>query len=468
MENKQIKTKGGIFRLLVTSYITFAVLLVISLFIALIASFVLFTGRDLAPFDPFALIDNPDSPSARLNEDMGMWLEGLDAHFQIVTIRGKKLDEAKRYTETEIFELLNPIPNKKLNSFQGFIRPAEEGEVSWWLVKQPLNNVKITYNIELNASNIYARYFFVFVSTFTLLFILNCFIISKYLSRKINEPLKVLSFGMEKIRNGDENVFLEDFKSKTEFDDIRDSFNYMSQKLYEETQTRELNESRKNRLLTDLSHDIKTPVATIKAYANALAEGLVKEEKHYSYLKAIDSKADRVSCLADDLFTVLSLDNITFKPENTDIAELFRKLCVSVIDEIEAKGLLLKVDIPEDIINATVDVSLLSRAIENLLNNAIKYNTAGSFIRASIIRVNDRIVLSVSDDGAEIPVECRDTIFDAFIRADKSRSSTGGTGLGLAICAGIVKRHGGSLTYSRENAENVFCITLPYHIPFSP
>ncbi|MDR0784072.1 MAG: HAMP domain-containing histidine kinase [Propionibacteriaceae bacterium] len=243
---------------------------------------------------------------------------------------------------------------------------------------------------------------------------------------------------------------------------IRDSYQQLSDELDSARQAAEQLEQRKNRLLMDLSHDIKTPMSTILACAKALESGMVPEDKRQAYFAAIDAKGHQVLRLADDLVVVMSMQSADFAivKQPLDAAELLRTVCVARLDEVENRGLTLDVDIPEDpqIINA--DRNLMGRVLENLLANAIKYNTTGLQIRTSLTPLPDGLLFVVADDGNAIPEAHRAAIFDVFVRVDQARA-TEGSGLGLSICKGIVDRHQGRIDYLRTAHWNEFRVFLP-------
>lgn len=219
---------------------------------------------------------------------------------------------------------------------------------------------------------------------------------------------------------------------------------------------------KKNQMLLELSHDIRTPVATIKSYVSALEEGLVAQEKKAEVYRIIDAKAGRVQKLSDDMFMMLKMDNPEYEPcwEDTDICEFLRQLCAEYHEEITREGFDFAIDIPEVPISVPVDRGLISRAIENLLTNALRYNRTGQRISVSLRAEAQRVLLAVSDDGEEIPADLAGQMFHAFFRGDASRQTSGGTGLGLAISRIIIEKHGGSIRYSRRNGENVFEVEL--------
>ncbi len=284
---------------------------------------------------------------------------------------------------------------------------------------------------------------------------------SAYLSRKIRIPLKKITEGMDKVRAGDSQVRL-DFEAQREFGEIRDTFNIMINQLEEEKRRKQQDEERKNRMLLEISHDIKTPVSTIKSSANVLEEGLVKPDELSRYYQMIDKKAGRVNTLVNELFQLLKMEDkgYTLQIEKTDICELVRQLCAEFYEEITGRGLDFQIQIPEEPIHAEIDRKEFSRVMENLLGNAVKYNQTGRSILVKVRQEEKMAEITVQDDGEEIGKELRPVLFDPFVRGDSARQTKGGTGLGLAIAGKIVEKHGGDIRYVRQDNENIFVVRL--------
>ena len=295
-----------------------------------------------------------------------------------------------------------------------------------------------------------------------MLILLEMTAISIYLRKKIKTPLQQLAQGMERIQSGEDNVVL-DIKTEAEFEQIVETFNTMTHNLAAEKQENQRLIEQKNQLLLELSHDLRTPIATIKSYASALEDGLVPFDKIKSYYHTIGIKADRVKQLSDDMFFMLKADNPNDKLslEKTDICEFLRKICAEQYDETESAGFIFEIDITEKPIPIMLDLRLFSRVIENLLSNARKYNTKGSVIGIECYQNKNEVTIKVSDDGEKLDDELSCQMFTAFVRGDKTRSSSGGTGLGLSISKIITERHGGTISYKRENERNVFELKLP-------
>ena len=213
--------------------------------------------------------------------------------------------------------------------------------------------------------------------------------------------------------------------------------------LEEEKEQKFAYDRRRNLLLSDIAHDIKTPITTICGYSKALSEGIVQEEKKQEYLDAIYTKSMRMSDLITFLFEYVKLesDGFVLHKEMGDIAELVRENVALLYADFEDHEMELCMEIPEEKVDYDMDRLQMGRAVTNLLTNAIRYGRKGGKV---LVRLQDD-VLTVADDGMEIEPEFAEHIFEPFSRADKARTTKGGSGLGLSITAKIVEMHGGKL-----------------------
>jgi signal transduction histidine kinase len=293
------------------------------------------------------------------------------------------------------------------------------------------------------------------------LFLTEVLLISLYLKRHIDKPIKQLMSGMDEVSNGERDVVL-DYNTDKEFEDIRDKFNRMARKLKESEAEKHQIEQRRNQMLLELAHDIKNPVASIKSSVTALNEGLVSDDKLKDYYRTIDMKAERIRTLTEDMNTSLKLESDSYElvREEKDVCEIVRRICVEFYEDITATGKDFDINIPEEPCMASVDEKLFGRVINNLLANANKYNSSGKLIVLNLSSENSEILIEVMDDGEAIDEEFVPKMFDEFARGDKTRKTDGGTGLGLAISRKIMEKHNGSLKYIRAEEMNCFCVRL--------
>lgn len=219
--------------------------------------------------------------------------------------------------------------------------------------------------------------------------------------------------------------------------------------LIEEEKEQQLAYDRKrNLLLSDIAHDIKTPLTTLCGYSKALSEGVAEGEKRQEYLDAIYAKSMRMNELITLLFEYVKMDSSGFKlhREETDLGELLRECTAAQYTDFEEKKILLKIDIPEEPVIYQADRVQMARAITNLLTNTVRY---GKEDGRTLVRLED-YTITVADDGMEIDEEFISHVFEPFSRADKARSTSGGNGLGLSIAYKIVQMHGGELRLNCE------------------
>lgn len=232
--------------------------------------------------------------------------------------------------------------------------------------------------------------------------------------------------------------------------------------LLEEEKEHQLDYERKrNLLLSDIAHDIKTPITTICGYSKALAEGVVQEEKRQTYLDTIYSKSMRMDELVTLLFEYVKLgsEGYVLDRQPCNLAEVLRECVALVYAEFEEDRMDVVLEIPEENVPYEIDRLQMSRAISNLLTNAARYGKAGGRV---LVRLQDEVI-TVADDGEPIDPAFAEHIFEPFARGDKARSTKGGTGLGLGIAAQIVKMHGGRLeldSHCEEGYTKAFRIHL--------
>ena len=217
-------------------------------------------------------------------------------------------------------------------------------------------------------------------------------------------------------------------------------------KTYEEAREAERAEVQRQRylMISDIAHDLKTPMTTVTGYAKALSDGMVKEDQEQEYLDAIRDKTLRMNDIVQMLFDYVRLDSEGFAlaPSKTDICELVRECVASYYHDIEEAGDEVDIDIPEEPVYINADRVQLSRVVNNLLVNAVKHNPAGTAIGVYLKSEPDEVRVYIADSGAPIEEELAKELFEPFVMGDKSRSTGGGSGLGLSVAAKIMELHG--------------------------
>lgn len=285
------------------------------------------------------------------------------------------------------------------------------------------------------------------------------------LNRRVMEPLVVLKRGILDIKEGKARP-LPEYQGAWEFQEICDRFQSMSEQLMEsEIRQRKLLDE-KQKLLADISHDLKTPITVIQGYAKAICDGVVEPDQEKRYLHTIYTKAEALTGLINTFYDYSRLEHPQFALAKTrgDILEYIREYLADKYMEIELQGDSLEADVPDGELVMEYDQVQLQRVFENIINNSLRHNPKGTRIRFDVSGGNSVLKIVISDNGLGIPEEMQERIFEPFVVGDESRSERQGSGLGMAVAYKIVEAHGGTLRLLKESGEEktVFEILLPY------
>lgn len=320
--------------------------------------------------------------------------------------------------------------------------------------------------IELAPKRITLKQFiFICLGIFLIIFLAVFYIYSRITSSYFLTPLKLLTHGANKLASGNYNTRIN-LNNKNEFKNLSNAFNIMASKIEEEISLKEKSEEARKRLILDISHDLKTPLASILGYSDYLMENIqLSQEEQIKYLSVIKRNSERANNLILDLFDYSKLDSWDFElsMNEGDICEFLRTLIASYIPLMEENGFNYNFHIPDESISLPFDNENLDRALSNLIINSTKYNPANTTITVSCYKDNRYINIIVEDDGIGIPKDKSESMFDPFTRGDESRTSKNpGTGLGLAITKAVILKHKGSIRLiSDVNKGCKFIIKLP-------
>ena len=271
------------------------------------------------------------------------------------------------------------------------------------------------------------------------------------LNRHFRRPLTQLGDAIRRLGAG-EPVSAAACGGPEEIQELGRSFDAMARQLAEsQAETRRLEEQR-IKMLTDLSHDLKTPITVISGYISAVRDGKVSEEDLPQYLEIIGKKADALTELINSFYEYSKTEHPDFRlePVETDLCEFLREYLAKRYDEINLAGFALRISIPEKMILCAIDQPMMTRALNNIIYNAMQYNALGTVMGIKIVETEERnkpntIAIRLADNGVGIAPERRARIFEPFVTGTDSRSSEG-SGLGLAITKKIIEAHGGTIT----------------------
>ncbi len=241
--------------------------------------------------------------------------------------------------------------------------------------------------------------------------------------------------------------------------------------LHDVTDLRRADQVRRD-FVANVSHELRTPLTAIRGYTEALADDSLDPAERERFMAVITRQAERMERLVKDLLRLASLDAREEPIENEacSLQELLHAVVRDLSPTIEQKHQAVDVGVSPEVATVVTDVAKLQDALRNIVENASNYSPAGSRIRVSAARENDRIVLRVEDEGPGIPEADLERIFERFYRVDKARSrESGGTGLGLSIVKHLVQRLSGEVrAANRPGGGAVFTVKLPYHAVSRP
>lgn len=243
------------------------------------------------------------------------------------------------------------------------------------------------------------------------------------------------------------------------------SVNALVDTITQAMQEERASEKSKDELITNVSHDLRTPLTSIIGYLGLIEDHQYQsEEDIVKYSHIAYDKAKQMKNLVEDLFeyTKVQQHGAPVNLMTIDLGQLLEQVGASFELEADKKGIAINVSCEPTPLSITADPEKLGRLFSNLVANALKYGHGASYIHLTAKQLGEKVVITVADDGEKIPAESVKHLFERFYRVESSRNkATGGTGLGLAIVQSIVELHHGSVTARSDDQETAFVVTLP-------
>jgi len=235
--------------------------------------------------------------------------------------------------------------------------------------------------------------------------------------------------------------------------------------LHDVTDLRRLERMRRE-FVSNVSHELKTPLTSIQAYAETLLSGGLEDETHCrGFVERIQEQAERLQTLILDLLRLarIEADDVAFEIHSVDVGEVITECVVDRGDLAKSKGLSLTTKPPANVVTASAEPEGLRTIISNLVDNALNYTPAGGRVEVDWEVIDDQVRIGVSDTGVGIPKEHQARVFERFYRVDRARSrALGGTGLGLSIVKHLVQAFGGRVELESEQGKgSLFTVWLP-------
>ena len=283
-------------------------------------------------------------------------------------------------------------------------------------------------------------------------------LVSWFLVRRVARPVEELADAAETVAGGSYRVAVPTEPFSSELEKLATSFAHMADRLA-------ATDASRTRLLADLAHELRTPLATLEAYIDGLEDGVVPADvDSYATMRG---QVGRLRRLASDLRESAAADEhaLHLAPVDLDAAAAAAEAVSAATPRFLAKGVGLELRPGPTGLGVRADPERLQQVLANLLDNALRHTPDGGHVSVAVGRVGPGIALSVTDDGEGIPADELAAVFDRFHRVDPARTATdgSGSGLGLTIARAIVADHGGTLTATSEGPGrgSAFTLTLP-------
>jgi two-component system, OmpR family, phosphate regulon sensor histidine kinase PhoR len=262
---------------------------------------------------------------------------------------------------------------------------------------------------------------------------------------------------LDKIAQGDFSIRLDnEFEDHEIAGELANKVNKMAMEL-------DQMENLRQEFISNVSHEIQSPLTSIRGFAQALENDQLTTEERHHYLGIIKNESTRLSRITEDLLKLASLesDKVRFEPEHYRLDKQIRSLILFCEPQWADKKIDMDVALEEITINA--DEDLLSQVWINLIHNSIKFTPNGGKVHVELHQQDGQIIFNITDTGLGISKEDQARIFERFYKADRSRTrSNGGSGLGLSIAKKIVDMHQGTIEVeSKVGAGTIFTVSLP-------
>ena len=275
--------------------------------------------------------------------------------------------------------------------------------------------------------------------------------------RSAMKPVRKLTEAAGAVTEGDMTVRVPENHGDRKIREVSRAFNTMTRKL------QDVEEGRRE-FVANVSHELRSPITSIRGFAEGMADGVIPAEEQPKYLRLVADESTRLSSLVDDLLELSRLEREDAAPEWSvfDINEMLRRAIIRRMDDLEKKRIEAACEPETDPCPVRADSDRIEQVVINLLDNAIKFTGEDGHITLESAVKGDAVEITVRDNGPGIAPEDRDKIFDRFFTGDRAHTAGKGTGLGLSICRRIMEMHGQSLKLLDTDEGAAFRFTLEY------
>lgn len=291
-----------------------------------------------------------------------------------------------------------------------------------------------------------------FMTAFVVLMI--SFMASSITTMRQIQPIREMAKATRRYAEGDFDIRMNDYGRDDELGELAASFNNMAENLQQ-------TERQRREFITNISHELKTPMTTIAGYTDGILDGTIPPEKERKYLQIISDESRRLSRLVRRMLDISQIQSQEMKKEDFDLCESMRLALLSMEQKITDRELDVEADIPEEPVMVEGVNDLITQVIYNLLENATKFAASHSSLYLGLAIHGEKAVVTVRNVGQTIPAEEIPLLFERFHKSDKSRSEDkDGYGLGLYVVKTILSQHKEQITVTSENGVTAFSFTV--------
>lgn len=389
-------------------------------------------------------------------DEYGLWIQFLDENGEEIFSHNKPDGYPSKYTAAELLALST---SKYENGYTLFVNSLDDtDEECSYIVGFPYDIGKyLLYYNGSRISRLSPAAKLLIRAGFGIL-AASIFAYSVWLSRKLS-----------KVTDGIRRLSIQDYipiKEKGVFTEIYASLNKMNRELQQADKVQKETERTRQEWITNITHDLKTPLSPIKGYAELLADNSVKEAQEIQeYGKIILKNVNHTEKLINDLKLTYQLESgsIPYSPKDMRIIRCVKEWVIDIINDpaFSDRDITFESSTPELV--ARIDPDLFRRAVQNLIINALTHNPENTKVKIAVtVTPENRVLISVQDNGVGISETDQAELFDRYYRGTNTKEKPEGSGLGLAIAKQIVTLHGGNIIVnSKLNAGTEFIISLP-------
>lgn len=371
-----------------------------------------------------------------------MWIQILDSDGSVIYKYNAPNNIRNKYTPVQ---LINTYKYAGVEDNKSTVLVAEKNINNYsytYLIGFPMNKVSRTSIVTESESlrNIISKVILAII-------IVDCIVatvIGYIFSKSLTKPVKSIIGGVEDLAGGNYESY---YKEKGIYKPVFNKLNNLADTLKSNERERKKIESMRNEWIANISHDIKTPLASIKGYAELMSSGYdIEVDEVSQYAEIIDSKANYIKELVDDLNLTMKLKDgySNISREEKNIVSLVRGCIIDILNNPKYNNVYIDFNLKEDNIVLKIDELLMKRAINNLLYNSIIHNNEDVSIKVNII-LDEKTHIIIEDNGRGISEEDLKYIFERYYRGTNTGYAHKGSGLGMAISRDIVKAHNGDI-----------------------